>query len=200
MPLTTLVALLALSPPPVAEFFPLVPGTRYTYTEGSIEMVHEVGKPTEVGGTPATPMLVFRDGKEVGRTYYRAVDGGVDVVARDPKQPFPSPHPVLRMAEGPHTWSFRGPHAAGKGGELLVLSGDSRLIGTRQVLGKQVEILRVRLIATLGEIIPVRAEQESLYARGIGLVQMTSRTLNGKKPGPPSTMRLLSYGPPAAGG
>ncbi len=199
MSLAVLSAVLTLAAPPAAEFFPLVPGARYGYSEEGQSTTQEVGKPEKLAGMSVTPMLAMIGTREVSRVYYHTAADSVEIIAYDPKWPLPSPIPVFRLGEGRRTWSFKGKVGPGKTAEPIAMEGQSQLAGVRDVLGKKVEVLIVRLRATVGDQLPMYIEQDAIYARGIGLVEMTTRRRLKKKVHS-STLRLVSYAPPSQTG
>ncbi len=161
--------------PSIKDFFPLVAGTKWQYlatSEGpntNITMV--VGPAEKVGDDQAIPIVTRIMGRDVDKIYYYAKDSTVFIVAYNPKKPFPSARPVLQIGEGGNArWDYRGD----EDGFPLSVNCESNLKGKRKVLGQDVDILELKVDAVLGsDSVGMKFKQTALYARGIGLVEMT---------------------------
>ncbi len=168
--------------PSVADYFPLTPGTKWVYQEEMRFMVStyvdEVMAPVEVGGAPATPIVTSRDGKVDATYYYRISGNTVYLVAYDPKAPLNPPRPILRLGEKKETWDYVGLTPMVKDPVPLKVKGESSAKGRRKVLDKDVECVEVKFDAQMGRttVDLVLSKQTAIYAKGIGLVEMISRT------------------------
>lgn len=168
-----------------ADFFPLVPGTRRTYEE-KLERVtlnmDEVGIPTTVKNVTAIPIVTSEGGKNISTTYYLVDTTAVWIVATNPEHPLPKPIPILQVSGEKTKWSYEGPTDDTKQAEGIAMDGESRILPDRDVLGKKVPILEVKLTTTVGGgFAQEKSEQIALYGKGIGLVQLISKTKVGKK-------------------
>lgn len=204
----------AIGPTP-AEFFPLIKGTRLTYEENSVQRtitVDEVQAPKTISGIIVTPVITTVDGRTINTTYYRVDSTRIEIVATEPPPkpgqkpadsptPLPMPLPVLELGSGASSkWSFYGPASADQQAEPLRMDGEARLKGERNVLGKTVPILEVRTNATVGGgRAQERVEQTAIYGKGIGLVELVSKTQVSRR-SVTSTLRLVKIEPPKEGG
>lgn len=203
-----LLASLALAPTSVqdsaADFFPLRTGRRLMYEEKSLQSgttVDVVEEPVEINFVKVVPVATFQGGNKMNTAYYRVDSDGVAIVAYDLKMPFERPLPVLKMAGlDKVTWRHEGPATAEKLAEPMAMAGESQMLKTeREVLGKKVPVLQVKITATVGggqareEI-----EQVSLYGKGIGLIESTSTTKIGKRKAV-STLKLIKIEEPKEG-
>lgn len=191
--------------PSAADYFPLRPGMRLTFEERTTNATvttDVVGQPLEVAGVPTTPVTTFQDGREVNTAYYRVEADAISIIAYDKKAPLPMPLPVLKIPAGPKTtWSFNGPGSAEKMAEPLNMKGEAEFLKTdREIFGKKVPVLQVRMIATVGGgSAREEIEQVSLYGRGIGLIESTSTTKIGKRK-VVNVLRLTKVEEPKEGG
>jgi len=187
-----------------ADFFPLVTGTlrRYEQKTGDLtQVVNIVGKGMDMGGAMAIPMTETPMGHSPTVTYYRVDGDQVVIIANDLKHPLPSPMPILKVGPGKVEWDFRGATQTGPQGELLQVHGESHLAGQREVLGKKVDIIDVKLSFSVGSgMTQLIYEQHTIYARGLGMVEMTTKARLGKgKPQPEQVTRLVSIEEPKQG-
>jgi hypothetical protein len=181
MILTTLIAAIAASPAAsVGDFFPLAPGTRWTYEDTTTheEYVQEAGEPMEVGDGLATPVYVKERGRRGETAYYRIVDDTVFLVAYDAKKPLAAPMPVLKVGPDRVKWTYSGKLPFDGGEVTLVQAGESAPKGRRKVLEQQLDVIEVKFERTFETM---KMRQESVYARGIGMVEMKEVNLTGKK-------------------
>lgn len=186
-----LAATLSIAPAPVysaADFFPLKAGSRRTYEEKSIQTsvtTDVVETPVEIKGVMTIPVTTLQNGTKVNTAYYRVDADGVAIVAYDPTNPLPKPLPVMKVAGLEKlVWEpWEGPSSGDKMAEPLSVKGESQLLkGERDVLGKKVPILQVKIVATLGGgAAREQIEQVALYGKGIGLVELTSTTKIAKR-------------------
>jgi len=165
--------------PGAADFFPLVEGTVRKYEQKAstiVTTVSVVGKPLDMGGVTVTPVRETPTGSSGTTTYYRVDDDQVAVVAYDIKHPFMNPMPVLKLGAGKVEWDYQGVTKTSVTGERLVAHGEAHAAGKREVLGKMVDVIEVKLIATIGMgMTRYVCDQDAIYARGIGLVDMVSK-------------------------
>ncbi len=183
-----------------ADYFPLVPGMKRTYTEtGANGGVTEdvVGKPIMINGKEAFPVSTMVYGKKVSGTFYSADQGGVYMIAsipareKDPIAPMPSPIPVFLVPSGDKPqWDFRGSmepinalfHDPSKIGEVVTIAGETRVGKPRDVLGKKVDTIEIKLDVLVGSPkLGERTQTTAVYGKGIGLIETTSKTRLGKQ-------------------
>ncbi|MDR3688853.1 MAG: hypothetical protein P4L46_05700 [Fimbriimonas sp.] len=187
------------------DYFPLKPGTVYTYEQKGkdVQMSKIVGTPLDMGGVAVTPVTDRQIGGGGTTTYYRIDPDQVLIVAYDIKHPLPTPMPLFKLGTGKLTWDFAGSTKTGVEGERLLARGDVHPIGKREVLGKKVDAIEVRIQAQVG--IGMSAEifdQKAIYAKGFGLVEWTSKmTLgNNRKKADQSAYKLVDMQEAKAGG
>jgi len=169
------------------DFFPLAPGSRRMYEEkltGEAPKMNydEVHAEVDVKGVPAVRVATVEDGKEITNTYYKVDKSSAWIIGNDIEHPLPKPMPILQFGDKPMKWSYEGPSDDSKLPEPITLTGESRILPDRMVLGKKVSILEVKLTSAMGGgSAQERVEQVALYGKGIGLVQLTSKTMVGKR-------------------
>jgi len=166
------------------DFFPLVPGTRRTYEEKLDRVTTNtdlVGFPETLKGVTAIPVSTSEGGRQVSKTYYMVDANAVWIVASNPDHPLPKPVPILQVNGEKTKWSYDGPTDDSRRAEGISMTGESRILPPRDVLGKKVPILEVKLTTLVGAgAAQEKSEQIALYGKGIGLVQMTSKTTVGR--------------------
>lgn len=195
--LTSAIALLTLAPA-VTDFFPLQPGTKWTYdsVSGVAGVYVDTAMPeVMVGGKAAVPVRTTMAGRMVGETFYRVEGDTVYIVAYDPKKPLDIPKPVLKVGPGRTEWTHAGntPFDGAMSPERL--KGSAQMRGKRRVLDREVEILEVRLEGTVGAgSTGVEVRQNAIYARGIGLVSMSQTARVGDRQDR-SSLTLIRFEP-----
>lgn len=188
--------------PQVGDYFPLVPGTRWTYEERSGRIAatsrDEVLEPVDVGGRPAFPIRTTVEGRVVDTRYYRIEGDQVVIVAFDPKAPLEVPQPVLRVGSGRTQWAFAGRIPFMGGPVPLELSGTSVPRGRRKVLGEDREVIEVSIDANFENDANTRliSRQTAIYAKGVGLVEMTERRTISRTT-TETRYRLIRFEPPS---
>lgn len=178
-------------------YFPTKTGTTWTYSEQAGRS-HEVftdrvGKPAKLVDTEAVPFTTESHGQVSEPTYYlvqgdtvfvvfksftkREVEG---VTVRDPKT---YQYPILKVGDKRETWEFVGKTEFMKTVADMVLKGNSRPVGKRKVLGKEVECIEVVLDVMYGAAgePPVKSYQKSIYGKGFGLIEMEQTTTVNKE-------------------
>jgi hypothetical protein len=177
-----------------ADFFPLPEGRRATYEErgiGFIVTTDVVGPKVDYGSDRATQVITFQNSKPLNTAFYRVEQDAVYLLGYDKDNPLPSPMPVFKMGEKKTTWEFRGATGATKESELVEATGEAEIKPAKEFLGQKVQFLEVKITAKVGvgpaaEIV----EQKAAYAKGIGLVELTSKTRVGKR-SVESTLKLV---------
>lgn len=165
---------------PAGEFFPVVPGSQWSYEEterGSRRrtvFVDEAEDPVMVGGKPAFVVATRVTGGPRQRTYYRIEGDQVFVVAYDPNQPLADPIPILQASDKRTEWVFSGETVFARDKVPMTMRGSARRVGARNVLGERRECLEITLEATVAAAgnFALRNKQIAVYAKGIGLVEM----------------------------
>lgn len=165
----------------VARFFPLIPGTSWTFVEdiSGIQQryTETVGAPIEVGTfKQAFPIVTAIPNAPPESTFYAIQGDTVLTVAYDAKNPLVNPVPSVRWNGRRTTWKFEGRTPFLRGGATTKLSGEARLEKERTVLNRMVRVLFVQLTA---EIKPdtggtIRSVQKAWYGEGIGLIELES--------------------------
>ncbi|MFN8221053.1 MAG: hypothetical protein U0S12_13090 [Fimbriimonadales bacterium] len=195
------VALVMAQAPSAADFFPLVPGTKWTY-QGDVgglasTQVDVVKEPIEIDGKPAYPVVTQVSGRIVGSSYYRVEGDTVYLVAEDPKKPFQTPQPVLKVGSGRATWKFEG-FGGFIGSEApLRMNGVSVIKKDRPVLDRKVDALEVKLDTIMGSEghVAMTGKQTAYYAKGIGLAELVSEQVVQKQRSKMS-LKLVKFEPP----
>ena len=99
------------SPPAlsVEEFFPLIPGTKWTYVSDvggnmASTQIDEVKAPVMIAEKEAFPIVTKVSGRLVGTSCYRIEGDTVYMVAEAPTKPFATPQPILKYENGKTNW------------------------------------------------------------------------------------------------
>ena len=182
--LTTLclaVSLLSPSDAGAGEYFPLVPGTKWTYREESAFMpgdyIDEVKEPVEIGGQKCFPVETRLDKKVLETVYYAESGDTIFIVAYDPKKPLESPRPLFKAGASKMKWDYTGTTPFMSNPIPIRVKGESVSKGIRKVLDREAECIEVRLEAQLGTEKEkfLISKQTAIYAKGIGLVEMQEK-------------------------
>lgn len=168
------------------EYFPLTPGTRWTYREEgkfSTKAYDDLVLPAvEVGGQPAVPIQTSEGGRVLETVYYRALGDTILIVAYDAKKPLETPRPLFKVGPKKETWEFQGTTPFYEDLVPLEVKGESSPKGRRKVLEKDADCIEVKfeaqMMAAPGMVL--KSNQTALYAKGIGLFEMTEKTVIGK--------------------
>ncbi len=167
------------------DFFPLNEGRKSTYEEKSISYsvtTDVVGKEETIGSQRGVQVTTWQNNKEISHAFYRVESDAVYLLAYSKQNPLPTPMPLFKLGTKRAVWEFGGVTGTKEGAEGMKIKGESELKGLREVLGQKVEVLEVKITAEVGlgaskEIV----EQIATYAKGIGLVELTSKTRVSKR-------------------
>lgn len=182
--LTTLCLAVSLFSPGTAgagEYFPLIPGTKWTYREESAFMpgdyIDEVKEPVEIGGQKCYPVETRLDKKVLETVYYAEAGDTLFIVAYDPKKPLEAPRPLFKAGTAKLKWEYTGTTPFMNQPIPIRVKGESVSKGIRKVLDREVECIEVRLDAQLGTEKEkfLTSKQTAIYAKGIGLVEMQEK-------------------------
>jgi hypothetical protein len=179
----TLICLTAMQAMTAADYFPTTPGLVRTYEHDKAGdlLINKIGEPLDMGGATVTPITESTGASSGKTTYYRVEPDQVSIVAYDLKHPMLTPMPVLKLGNGEVSWNYEG-STASKFGERLRAFGKARSAGKRNVLGKKVDVIVVKLSAVVGEgLSGLMFDQTTVYAKGIGMVEQTTVQTLGKK-------------------
>lgn len=174
----TLLLAVAIAAPSAADYFPLVPGTKWHYEErvGRGVTIHldEVLEPVEVGGHMATPIASSLNGHVYDTVYYRIVDDTVMLVAYDAKKPLELPVPILKVGDGRVKWEHVGETELANEPAALSMKCESAPKGEREVLGRRVPVVELKVDASVGgsDMTGIRNRQTAIYGKGIGLIEI----------------------------
>jgi hypothetical protein len=152
--------------------------------EGEVTTVDEVLRSVPYKLSQATPISTLgSDGKELGLAYYEVTDRGVYLVANIIEKPYESPVPMIELDNsGRGSWKRTLQVGQQDRAEVYRISGECRLAGTRDVLGKKVEVCEVKTTLEVGGGNALeRTNQTLLYGKGVGLIEMTSVSQLGKE-------------------
>jgi len=178
---TLLIATAALAGTGVADYFPLKEGTKWHYHEtgsGSPQVVVDEALPAvQIGGKPSVPVETRMDGRSIEKRYYRIDGDTVYLVAYDAEQPLSLPIPILKLGDGRTTWTYAGKTMFLGGAVPLEFKAQAVPKGKRDVLGSDRECVEVTMEARIdgGGGMAVVSRQVSLFAAGVGLVEMKQR-------------------------
>lgn len=201
--LCTLLAASALGQPvpTAADFFPLTPGTRWTYRE-TIEgtrrtYVDEAGEPVAIGERSATPIVTKRGTALIGTTFYAIAGDRIEIVAEeDARNVLAPPRPLFEVGADERKWTFDGTVPYNLRMVPIKIEGRSKRGGPREFDGKPVATLSVTISAVIkiGRRDNITQNQEAVYGAGIGLLEMRQK---GKtKQGESSTeLELVEFKP-----
>lgn len=186
--MTSLVIAIAFCSTPatkVDDFFPLQPGTKWTYQEQGApsEMVDEVLEPVEMGGKKTTPIRTTISGSPLETRYFRIEGDTVFLVGTKADTPLPSPHPVLKIGDKESAWTFAGLTDAGKDGQGISFEAKTAPKGKKKLFGSDHACYEMVLNADVdqGAGVRLRVKQVTTYAEGIGWVEMKQTvTYNGQ--------------------
>lgn len=185
----------------VADFFPTRAGTQWTYetvaSGPKMVSITTAGEPVDVGGTPAIPFKTTVGGSLAEVIHYRTSPDTVYVVAYKANQILDEPRPILKLAEKGAKWEFE----TSEDGLPLALKNETALRGRRKVFEQDVDVLELKVAAILGDknSMAMEFKQTAIYARGIGLTELSEeRTVNKKVYR--RKVRLSKYTPPSEGG
>ena len=202
--MTSLLLLTALTLTPsvesVSDYFPLVPGTKWHYSEssrgGDVSFVDEVGKPVDLEGGSATPILTKMSGRLVDTRYYRVEGDTVWWVAYGEKKMLPQPQPIFKLGSGKTKWTFDGETMFVNEPAPFRNESESNRKGRRKVLDVEREVVEVRQKGLLGgdRGTQVRGSQVAMYAKGVGLVELQSEQSMGGNTSK-SLLRLVKFEP-----
>ncbi|MFW5697211.1 MAG: hypothetical protein ACOCX1_01475 [Fimbriimonadaceae bacterium] len=190
----------------VADFFPLNPGDQWTYREqvGGLAMMieEETGDARDVVGLQATPIVseVKGTGSRAERkesVFYRIDDNAVFVVAFKQEQALAEPYPIVRWDGGTTTWEFKGTAMYFGVPADMEMKGRTVFKEDVEVMGSKVDALEVTLETTLYADFDseIKSKSVSLYARNVGLVEMTSEEQIGDSRAEKRVRKLVAYSP-----
>jgi len=169
------------------DFFPLEPGMSWSYEvtgDAGGAYIQEVGSPMDVGGTMRTPLVIKIGGKVVQTAFYDIAPSAIYVLGHDPKAFFEHPQPVFQLEGKGSKWEFEGPspYEDDKVARMRV-KGQSKLVGSKTVLGEKRECLEVDTETKIGlsESTATVFKRQATYAAGVGLVEMTENVQLGKR-------------------
>jgi len=154
-----------------------------------------------MGGAQAIPVTETQAGHPPQTTYYQVGDGEILIVAYDLKHPLPTPLPVFKFGSGKVEWEYHGATKIGVEGERMTAHGEARSIGMKEILGKKVDLIEVRLQTQIGSgLSALNYDQRTVYGRGLGVVEMNTKVRLGKgKQTMESSTKLVSFEPPKSG-
>jgi len=183
------------------DFFPLKPGSTFTYEEkgSSVQLTRTIGDALDMGGVTVTPITDRTIGSSAATTYYRVDSDQVLIVGYDVKHMMVTPMPLFKVGSDKVTWDYSGTTKTGPEGERLLARGESHAAGQREVLGKKVDVIEVKQQTLLGVGMSSETfEQKMIFGRGIGLIEWTNKTTlgNNKKKSNVSTYRLIDIQEP----
>lgn len=192
----------AKSAPDASRFFPLVPGSKWTYDENlngiQRTTTEVVDGPLRVGpNADVFSIASSAPGERSEFAFFRINGPEVYTVAYDPKVPLDPPIRILTVANK-GSWSGSSKVKFERANGTLSYKASVRKENPRQVLGTTREVLLVEMTSkiALEGVGTIETIQKSWYAEGIGLIE-SDRTadLDGFKSR--TVRKLLTYSPGA---
>lgn len=195
----SVLALLSLQAPPIADYFPGVPGAKYRYTTTTsdgevVKTVDTVKAAEDLDGVKVTPVESSVKGKVFSVQYYRLDGNSLVLVKRDQEEVSPE-MVALKVGPGVEKWVWTGKDARMD----MTLHFECRSKGMKEVLGSKREIVELKVDGEmkLGAAM-IKFRQAATYAKGIGMVEMLEEQLGKDKRS--RTVKLDSYDVPATPG
>ncbi len=184
--ITCAIIAFTLAASPVEDYFPLIPGTKWTYEDANgLQMVQEVGQPIEIGkGQSVTPIVMSSGGRTFGSNLY-GLDGDtmklfgvINGEAKAQANMFKLPEPILRVGSTKMEWQYLGELPTEQGPVLVQVRADSNKGPRRAVLGREAESITVHAFIRYGNEAAngVEVHQAMVYAKGIGMIETTEAT------------------------
>ena len=170
---------------PVDDFFPLVPGIKWTYEDGNgVQLIEEVGEPIDLGkGRMVTPKTDSISGRDLGTALFHSegdtvyLIGSIDLKAKKPEPNLlGESQPVLKMGSGKAEWTYLGSVPTSNGPSSLHVQGNSSKGPRRKFLDRDVDTLNVHVVSKFGNSGQAIETQDAVYAKGLGLVEMINVT------------------------
>jgi hypothetical protein len=154
----------------------------------------------DMGGPKAFPVTESSGDRTPVTTYYKLDSDQASIVAFDLTHPMPSPMPILKLGPGKTEWDISGVTKTGPAGERLLGHGEARAAGQKTVLGKKVDVIEVRLKYEIGiGISSLNFDETRIYARGVGLAELTVKARLGKGKVSVSEFKIVSMELPKVG-
>jgi hypothetical protein len=153
-----------------AEYFFIKPGVMRYYTssmEGKeLDTIDTVGEAELVGKEVIYPIITKVRYAEGEKLYYAIRDDGVYLVANWEKKAITPPMPILKVGSGEIKWSWKS--------DEMHFNYTSKPGKTRNVFGKDLPTIEFRAIGANGnDDLAVNVDQTAVYAKGVGMVEMT---------------------------
>jgi hypothetical protein len=183
MVVATLLGLSMLSP--VGDYFPLVPGTKWTYEDADgRQLVQVAGEPVDIGhDLTGTPIKKSASGRNFGIDVMRIdgdtvqLVGSIDKSKETPLDVFPDPQPLLRISNGKCEWRYTDQIFTENGPIGVQIVCDSNKGPKRKVLDREVETVTAHSVLRFGSGQFAReVRRDMIYGKGIGMVETTEAT------------------------
>lgn len=190
------------------DYFPLTPGTKWTYTDSSVpgtEQIFEAKLPVNVGrndqvAKPAFVIVEKQDGRNPQVFYYRVTPNYIFLVAMDdPRSPLETPEAILKCGDGPQVWTDARNTGASIDPRDFDVVGKSEPKPSKFVFGASRSILEVTFDAKVDGKNGISIHQVATYASGVGLVEMHEVSHVGKKEYK-REQKLIKFEPAAGSG
>lgn len=200
----TAVALAVILAGPADDYFPLKPGTKWTYEdENGVRSVDEAQKPLALTGKlTATPVTTTVAGRDSGAMFYLTDPNVLYLVGFGPNAVdvknvtlLTQPQPIFHVGAPKATWTFDGEMPGPMGPVLIRIKGSSESGKKLTVLGKEVETLSLHTHSRIGnDKRPVEIDQDATYGKGIGLIELKTVTKASGKTASKS-LKLIKFEP-----
>lgn len=167
----------------IADYFPVAPGTKWMFETQSTSKETSTDLVSGSIKLNGKDLAIFETkvGSATSKTLYLFEDDTLYIAGFDPAKLLPEPYPILKFTEKSTSWTFSGKTQFYGDFVPLSLSGKARFVGKRSVLSEKRDCIEVKLIARVegGPSAEIVSEQTSLYAKGVGLVEMRESTSAG---------------------
>lgn len=200
------------------DYFPLHEGDEYQYEEKigarTYALVKKVGAPVTDTNQTLIPLVTDTGTGDPDTTHYVEGDDTVKVfmVASRQKKVKGAPqvdengypvmekreisYPVFKSTTNETEWAYSGQTALLSDFASLDMTGKSKFLGQKKVLGAPRDVIQVTLTMTVGAADgpSIRETNVTYYAKGVGPYQMDSVQIFGKRK-VERHLRLLAYNP-----
>jgi len=182
-----LVAVAVQNPLTAGDFFPMQPGTVWTYeSSGDQSGIYDqaIGQAANIGGKTIHPVLTVNNGKILMKTFYEATPSGLYILGQDPEKPFAKPQPVFQFDPKGAKWEFEGasPYESDTQAGMR-MTGSSKLVGERDVLGEKRLCLEVKSDTKIGltSESATTFKQTMVFAKDVGMVSLEQSAQLGRR-------------------
>ncbi len=169
----------------VADFYPLIVGTKWTYSgTGGMgeETIDTVAAPIELNGQMFHKVSTSIGMGQTSVTLYKVTEDTVYVAGYDAAKLLKEPQPILKFTGTRTKWSYEGSTPFFDILAPFALKGESWPSGKKKFLGYEAETMQAKVEATIqvGPKEIVISKQKATYAKGFGLIEMEEEVISGE--------------------